>query len=36
MGVQGFETKSVRLERLLLVSVQMPAEDVDRIMVEVV
>ena len=36
MDMQGFETKSVRMERLLLVTVQMPAEDVDRIMEEVV
>jgi hypothetical protein len=32
MAVQGFETSSVRMERLLLVTVQAPAEDVDRIM----
>ena len=36
MGVQSIETKSVRMERLILVTVQMPAEDVDRIMDEVV
>lgn len=36
MQTQGFETISVRMERLLLVTVQMPAEDVDRIMEEVV
>jgi hypothetical protein len=34
--LQNFETKSVRMERLLLVTVQMPSEDVDRIMEEVV
>jgi hypothetical protein len=36
MTIQGFETSSVRMERLLLVTVQMPAEDVDRIMEHVV
>jgi hypothetical protein len=36
MAMQGFETSSVRIERLLLVTVQMPAEDVDRIMEHVV
>jgi hypothetical protein len=34
--MKAFETRSVRMERLLLVTVQMPAEDVDRIMKEVV
>ena len=34
--MQGFETSSVRMERLLLVTVQMPTEDVDRIMEQVV
>ena len=32
MEQQGFETKSVRMERLLLVHVFMPEEDVERIM----
>jgi len=32
MKDQGFETKSVRMERLLQVSVFAPEEDVDRIM----
>ncbi|HEV2899866.1 MAG TPA: hypothetical protein VGX71_18950 [Pseudaminobacter sp.] len=36
MAMQSFETSSVRMERLLLVTVQMPAEDVDRIMEHVV
>ena len=36
MAMQSFETSSVRMERLLLVTVQMPAEDVDRIMEQVV
>jgi hypothetical protein len=36
MEMHGFETRSVRMERLLLVTVQAPAEDVDRIMEEVV
>ena len=36
MAMQGFETSSVRMERLLLVTVQMPVEDVDRIMEHVV
>ena len=36
MAMQSFETLSVRMERLLLVTVQMPAEDVDRIMEHVV
>jgi hypothetical protein len=33
--MQKFETRSVRMERLLLVTVQMPVEDVDRIMQQV-
>jgi hypothetical protein len=36
MEIRSFETRSVRMERLLLVTVQMPAEDVDRVMDEVV
>jgi len=36
MAMQSFGTSSVRMERLLLVMVQMPAEDVDRIMEHVV
>jgi hypothetical protein len=36
MAMRGFETSSVRMERLLLVTVQMPAEDADRIMEHVV
>ncbi len=36
MAMQSFETSSVRMERLLLITVQMPAEDVDRIMEHVV
>jgi hypothetical protein len=35
MQRQGFETKSVRMEPLLLVTVQAPEEDVDRIMEQV-
>lgn len=34
--MRGFETLSLRMERLLLVTVQMPAEDVDRVMEQVV
>ncbi len=34
--MHAFETTSVRMEQLLLVAVQMPLEDVDRIMAEVV
>lgn len=33
--VAGFETKSVRMEPLFLVTVQTPAEDVDRLMARV-
>jgi len=33
---QGFETKSVRMERMCLLAFQAPAEDVDRIMEAVV
>ena len=33
---QGFETISVRMERMCLLAFQAPAEDVDRIMAEVV
>lgn len=33
---QGFETKSVRMERMYLLTLQAPVEDVDRIMSEVV
>jgi hypothetical protein len=33
---QSFETQSVRMERMCLLTLQAPAEDVDRIMVEVV
>lgn len=33
---QGFETKSVRMERMCLLTLQAPVEDVDRIMAEVV
>lgn len=36
METRGFETSSVRMERLLLVTVQMPLEDVDRVMEQVV
>lgn len=32
MKIEGFETKSVRMERLLIVDVYAPEEDVDRIM----
>jgi hypothetical protein len=32
MKSEGFETKSVRMDRLLLVRVFAPEEDVDRIM----
>ena len=35
MKDQGFETKSVRMERLLTVSVFAPEEDADRIMAHV-
>jgi len=34
--MRSFETKSVRMEPLLLVTVQMPVEDVDRVMEHVV
>lgn len=34
--MQGFETRSVRMERLSLLTFQAPAEDVDRIMEAVV
>jgi hypothetical protein len=33
--MQKFETRSVKMERILLVTVQMPVEDVDRIMKQV-
>lgn len=33
---QGFETRSVRMERMLLMTLQAPAEDVERIMARVV
>lgn len=36
MALHSFETKSVRMEQLLLITLQAPAEDVDRIMEEVV
>lgn len=36
MQREGFETGSVRMERLLLMTVPAPAEDVDRIMEQVV
>ena len=36
MKNDGFETKSVRMERHLLVSTQAPTEDIDRIMEHVV
>lgn len=36
MDFEAFETKSVRMQRLMLVAVQAPAEDVDRIMEAVV
>lgn len=36
MEMRGFETLSLHMERLLLVTVQMPAEDVDRVMEQVV
>jgi hypothetical protein len=33
--MNGFETKSARMERMLLVTVQAPAEDIDRLIVAV-
>ncbi len=36
MNLSTFETRSVRMEQVLLVVFQAPADDVDRIMEEVV
>jgi hypothetical protein len=36
MVEQGFETKSVQMERMCLLTLQAPADDVDRIMGEVI
>jgi hypothetical protein len=35
VDTQGFETKSVRMERMCLLAFQAPTEDVDRIMAAV-